>query len=113
MTTRTSSTSSTRRPGSARTGRRPTTTCKGSPRCSAAPGLKAKALPDLRSAQWSKLIFNATVNAVAALTGLPHDAHFAATERPEDLGYLVRDLVDEGKRVAAAAGVELHETRGR
>ena len=25
-------------------------------------------------AQWSKLIFNATVNGVAALTGLPHDA---------------------------------------
>jgi len=72
-------------------------------------GLKAKALPDLRPAQWSKLIFNATVNAVAALTGLPHDAHFAATERPEDLGNLVRDLVDEGKRVAAAAGVQLHE----
>jgi 2-dehydropantoate 2-reductase len=72
-------------------------------------GLKAKALPDLRPAQWSKLIFNATVNAVAALTGLPHDAHFAAVDGPTDLGHLVRDLVDEGKRVAAAAGVELYE----
>ena len=38
-------------------------------------GLEAEALPDLRPAQWSKLIFNATVNGVAALTGLPHDAH--------------------------------------
>src|SRR6266540_270327 len=28
-------------------------------------GLKAEALPDLRPAQWSKLIFNATVNGVA------------------------------------------------
>ena len=28
---------------------------------------------------------------------------------PTDLGLLVRDLMDEGKRVAAAAGVELHE----
>ena len=36
-------------------------------------GLKAEAFADLRPAQWSKLIFNATVNAVAALTGLPHD----------------------------------------
>jgi 2-dehydropantoate 2-reductase len=72
-------------------------------------GLKAEALPDLRPAQWSKLIFNATVNAVAALTGLRHDWHFAAEELPTDLGHLVHDLVDEGKAVAAAAGVELHD----
>jgi 2-dehydropantoate 2-reductase len=72
-------------------------------------GLKARAFRDLRPAQWSKLIFNATVNAVAALTGLPHDPHFAALEHPGDLGYLVRDLMDEGVRVAEAAGVELHE----
>ncbi len=74
-----------------------------------ASGLKARAFADLRPAQWSKLIFNATVNAVAALTGLPHDPHFAARERLEDLGHLVFDLVEEGKRVAAAAGIELHE----
>src|SRR5436190_5823543 len=72
-------------------------------------GLKAEALADLRPAQWSKLIFNATVNGVAALTGLPHDAHFAAEEEHADLGHLVHDLVDEGKRVAEAAGVELHD----
>ena len=72
-------------------------------------GLKAQAFPDLRPAQWSKLIFNATVNGVAALTGLPHDFHFAQTEGLSDLGHLVRDLVDEGKSVAAAAGVELHD----
>ena len=59
--------------------------------------------------QWSKLIFNATVNAVAALTGLPHEPRFAARERPEDLGHLVFALIEEGKAVAAAAGVELHE----
>jgi len=74
-----------------------------------ASGLKAEALPDLRPAQWSKLIFNASVNPTAALTGLPHDFHFAQTEKPSDLGILVRDLVDEGKAVAAAAGVELHD----
>ena len=72
-------------------------------------GLKARAFDDLRPAQWSKLIFNATVNAVAALTGLPHDFHFAQQERLEQLGHLVRDLMDEGKAVAAAAGVKLHE----
>jgi 2-dehydropantoate 2-reductase len=68
-------------------------------------GLKAEAFDDLRPAQWSKLIFNATVNTVAALTGLPHDFHFAEGM----LGDLVRGLVDEGKAVAAAAGVELRE----
>ena len=71
--------------------------------------LMAKAFRDLLPAQWSKLIFNATVNSVAALTGLPHDPHFAARERQQDLGHLVYELVEEGKRVAAAAGVELHE----
>ena len=72
-------------------------------------GLKAEAFPDLRPAQWSKLVFNATVNGVAALTGLPHDFHFAQTIELSDLGGLVRDLVDEGKAVAAAAGVELQD----
>ena len=68
-------------------------------------GLEAEAFDDLRPAQWSKLIFNATVNAVAALTGLPHDVHFAEGQ----LGALVHGLVDEGKATAHAAGVELHE----
>ena len=72
-------------------------------------GLVAEVFADLRPAQWSKLIFNATVNSVAALTGLPHDAHFAAEESPADLGHLVHDLVDEGKAVAAAAGIALYE----
>ena len=40
-------------------------------------GLEAEVFADLRPAQWSKLIFNATVNSVAALTGLRHDHHFA------------------------------------
>jgi 2-dehydropantoate 2-reductase len=68
-------------------------------------GLEAEAFDDLRPAQWSKLVFNATVNTVAALTGLPHDFHFAEGM----LGDLVHGLVDEGKAVAAAAGVELRE----
>ena len=72
-------------------------------------GLRAHAFPDLRPAQWSKLIFNATVNTVSALTNLPHVGQFAARDRPTDLGHLVHDLVAEGKAVAAAAGVALHE----
>jgi 2-dehydropantoate 2-reductase len=71
-------------------------------------GLAVEVLPDLRPAQWSKLIFNATVNGVAALTGLPHDFHFAQ-EEPGELGRLVRGLMDEGKAVAAAARVDLHD----
>ncbi|MBD0337701.1 MAG: ketopantoate reductase family protein [Thermoleophilia bacterium] len=68
-------------------------------------GLKARAFADLRPAQWSKLIFNATVNGVAALTGLHHDFHFAEGE----LGELVHALVDEGKAVAGAGGIRLHD----
>jgi 2-dehydropantoate 2-reductase len=74
-----------------------------------ASGLQAEALPDLRPAQWSKLIFNAAVNPVAALTHLRHDPHFAAEEDATDLGHLVHGLVDEGKSVARAAGIELHD----
>jgi 2-dehydropantoate 2-reductase len=72
-------------------------------------GLHARAFPDLRPAQWSKLIFNATVNAVSALTELPHVSAFAACESETDLGNLVRNLMDEGKAVAAASSVPLHE----
>jgi 2-dehydropantoate 2-reductase len=72
-------------------------------------GLRAEAFADLRPAQWSKLIFNATVNGVAALTGLPHDRHYAAEAGPDDLGALVRELMNEGKTVAAAAGISLRE----
>ena len=72
-------------------------------------GLKVEALHDLRPAQWSKLIFNAAVNPTAALTGLPHDFHFAQEADPGGLGRLVHGLVDEGKAVAAAAGIELHD----
>jgi 2-dehydropantoate 2-reductase len=74
-----------------------------------ASGLKAEALDDARPAQWSKLIFNASVNGVSALTGLPHSPHFADETQPASLGHLLHDLIDEGKRVAQAAGVALHE----
>jgi 2-dehydropantoate 2-reductase len=72
-------------------------------------GLKARAFEDLRPAQWSKLIFNATVNSVSALTHLPHAPHFADRGSTDALGHVVHELVEEGKRVAAAAGVDLHD----
>lgn len=72
-------------------------------------GLRAEAFDDLLPVQWSKLIFNATVNTVAALTDLPHVGLFARREEASDLGHLVHDLVAEGCEIARAAGVELHE----
>jgi 2-dehydropantoate 2-reductase len=72
-------------------------------------GLKAEALEDARPAQWAKLIFNASVNGVSALTGLPHSPHFADESQFSSLGHLLHELINEGERVAKAAGVQLHE----
>lgn len=72
-------------------------------------GLKAKAFPDVRPAQWSKLIFNSVVNSIGAVTNLPHVKEFAQTDRPSDLGTLVLAMMNEGKAVAAAQGIELYE----
>lgn len=72
-------------------------------------GLKAEALPDARPAQWSKLIFNASVNSVAALTELPHCPEFAREREFADLGHLLHTLIEEGKAVAAGLGIKLHE----
>jgi 2-dehydropantoate 2-reductase len=74
-----------------------------------ASGLKAVALPDARPAQWSKLIFNASVNSVSALTELPHCPAFAAENEFGDLGYLLHDLIDEGKRVAVGLGIQIQD----
>jgi 2-dehydropantoate 2-reductase len=74
-----------------------------------ASGLKGVALQDARPAQWSKLIFNASVNAVSALTELPHSYHFALEKEFSDLGHLLHALIDEGKQVAAGLGIKLHE----
>ena len=82
------------------------------PRAPAAPPtstLERPVPPAVSPSMTTELIFNATVNTVAAMTGLAHDPHFAETDHPSDLGNLVRDLIDEGKAVAQAAGVELWE----
>jgi 2-dehydropantoate 2-reductase len=72
-------------------------------------GLKAKAFPDLLPAQWSKLIFNAAVNSISAVTDLPHVKAFAQRGAITDLGHLVHAMMDEGKRVANARGIVLFE----
>lgn len=72
-------------------------------------GLKAVALEDARPAQWSKLIFNSSVNAVSALTELPHSFHFAKEKEFGDLGHLLHALIEEGKAVAQGLGVDLYE----
>ncbi len=72
-------------------------------------GLKAEALEDAKPAQWSKLIFNSSVNCVSALTGLPHSPHFSDENSFDGLGNLLHALIEEGKCVAAAAGIHLHE----
>jgi 2-dehydropantoate 2-reductase len=74
-----------------------------------ASGLKAVALEDARPAQWSKLIFNASVNCVSALTELQHSYHFAEEKEFGDLGHVLHQLIEEGKQVAAALGVKLYE----
>ena len=70
--------------------------------CSRA-GLPTEAVSDARGPQWRKLIFNAATNPVGALTGLTHGR---VCENP-GLRRLVTGLVDEGKAVAAAQGIEL------
>lgn len=73
-----------------------------------ASGLKAKAFPDLLPAQWSKLIFNSVISSVAAVTELPHVVEFTQRESDSDLGNLVFEMMEEGKKVAAARNVILH-----
>jgi 2-dehydropantoate 2-reductase len=66
-------------------------------------GLPTTAAADARGPQWRKVIFNAATNPVGALTRLSHGR---VCERPE-LRRLVTGLVDEGKAVVAAQGIEL------
>jgi 2-dehydropantoate 2-reductase len=71
-------------------------------------GLVAEAFEDLLPAQWSKLIFNATINSISAATDLPFCRQFAETENLDSLGHLVFAMLEEGKAVAAASGVTLY-----
>ena len=66
-------------------------------------GMPTHAVEDARGPQWRKVIFNAASNPIGGLTGLTHGR---VCERP-DLRALVSGLVDEGKAVAAALGIQL------
>ena len=74
------------------------------PGSSRARGMNTIAMADARGAQWTKLIFNAATNPVGALTRLHHGA---ATRFPPT-GELFEALIEEGKAVAKAMGIELH-----
>jgi 2-dehydropantoate 2-reductase len=66
-------------------------------------GMPAAAVADARGPQWRKVIFNASTNPIGALTGLTH----GRVCEDAALRALVTGLVDEGKAVAAAQGIEL------
>jgi 2-dehydropantoate 2-reductase len=70
-------------------------------------GLIAEGYVDPLPHQWSKLIFNSTLNSIAAITNLPHVKAFAKRDNIEDLGHLVYQMIAEGKRIANARGVVL------
>ena len=67
-------------------------------------GMNTMAMSDARGAQWTKLIFNAATNPVGALTRLHHRA--ATFFQPT--GDLSNALIEEGKAVARALGIQLH-----
>ena len=64
-------------------------------------GLPAALEPDIHGAIWSKAIFNATMNPLCALT-LSTPGFLGAHEESRAL---IRELVEEGVRVANASGV--------
>jgi 2-dehydropantoate 2-reductase len=66
-------------------------------------GMPTQAVADARGPQWRKLIFNAATNPIGALTGLTH----GRVVEDAELRRVVSELVDEGKAVAAAQGIEL------
>jgi 2-dehydropantoate 2-reductase len=68
-------------------------------------GLPTEVREDARGAQWTKLLFNAATNPLAALTGLSHG------ELCDDpaLRATVRALVAEGRTVADALGIQLDD----
>jgi 2-dehydropantoate 2-reductase len=66
-------------------------------------GMPTTAVHDARGPQWRKVIFNAATNPVGGLTRLTHGRVCEDLQ----LRRLVTGLVDEGKAVAAAQGIEL------
>lgn len=70
-----------------------------------ASGMETRALTDVRGAQWTKLLFNASTNPLCALTGLTHGqlCQHPPTRR------VVGALISEGRAVADALGITLDD----
>jgi len=68
-------------------------------------GMETIPLRDARGAQWTKLIFNAASNALCSLTQMPHGR--AASN--EQVRWVMDRVIEEGKEVAAALGVEMEK----
>ena len=66
-------------------------------------GMTAHALADARGAQWTKLVFNAAGNALAAITGLS----VGQLGDDERLRPLMNSLIAESEQVASALGITL------
>lgn len=66
-------------------------------------GMETRVLRDVRGAQWTKLLFNASTNPLCALTGLTHGE---LCDHPPTRA-VVGALIEEGLAVAGALGIEL------
>jgi 2-dehydropantoate 2-reductase len=66
-------------------------------------GMPTEELADARGAQWAKVLFNASCNGIAALTGMTQGQ---LCNHPPTRA-LVSALLDEGRAVAAANGVTI------
>jgi len=66
-------------------------------------GMECLAMEDARGAMWTKVIFNCASNGLGALTRLPHGV---MCDQP-GVRRVMREIVDEGKAVAARLGVTL------
>ncbi len=70
-----------------------------------ASGMETRTPGDVRGAQWTKLLFNASTNPLCALTGLTHGQ--LCTHPPTRR--LAGALIDEGREVADALGITLDD----
>lgn len=68
-------------------------------------GMQTRVLDDVRGAQWTKLLFNASTNPLCALTGLTHGE---LCEHPPTRR-LAGALIEEGIAVARALGIVLED----
>ena len=71
-------------------------------------GLKAGAFADVQPAQWSKR-FSIHPSTVSARSRTCRTSSVAERTGLADLGHLVHAMMEEGKSVAAALGIELYE----